>query len=165
MTQRQKKVIYLDMDDVIADFFNSAKDKTNTVDEGLMYTHDFFFNLKPVSGAVSNVRRILNLGFDVWILTQPLANWAPSYSEKVRWINIHFPELTNKIIMTQDKGLMVGHYLIDDNDVKWKAKFEKNGGKFVHFAYDRECPCPVDHEKKWAGIYQFFLNEDSTYEI
>ena len=162
--EKRKKIVNIDMDDCCANFFASANDPKypGWVDERKMYDKDFFYNLKPIPGALRNIRGIIQLGFDVWILTQPLANWAPSYEEKVRWINQYLPELTNKITMTQNKGMVVGEYLVDDNETKWKEKFEKNGGKFILFDYNRANPDPKDLEEKWEKIYQFFCNEDST---
>lgn len=152
------------MDDCCADFFESANDPyyLGLVDERRMYDHDFFYKLQPIPGSLRNIRGIIQLGFDVWILTQPLANWSKSYDEKVRWINIYLPELTNKIVMTQNKGLHLGEYLIDDNAEKWKDKFEKNGGKFIHFVYDRHNPDKSELAKRWESIYQFFVKEDTT---
>lgn len=151
-----KKIVYIDMDDCIADFYKSAKDENGIVDEGKMYVKDFFFNLEPIPGALTNVRRIINLGYDVWILTQPLANSAASYEEKVRWINVWFPELYNKVIMTQNKGLHIGEYLIDDRDDKWKTPFESNGGTFLHFNYVRGSKTQSDHTLRfmWEDMYK-----------
>jgi 5'(3')-deoxyribonucleotidase len=117
---------------------------------------DSFFDLKPLPGALSGVRALMRLGFDVHILTQPVAESAHSYSEKAQWVAVHFPELVNKVHMTQNKGLFVGHYLIDDNTKKWKEKFEANGGKFVHFEYHTR---PQDRSKIWSEIVEFFKEE------
>jgi 5'(3')-deoxyribonucleotidase len=150
------KIIYVDMDDTIADFtghpvFNG--EKTNEFSVHAMYEPGFFLSLKPIEGALTGVRALIRLGYDVHILTQPLAESAHSYQEKVQWIGLHFPELIKKIHMTQDKGLFVGGYLIDDNDVKWKAKFEANGGKFIHFKYSKY------HRSIWCDIVEFFKAE------
>lgn len=129
------KRIYVDLDDTIADFKGSEAligKPFNNFGVHPMYEPGFFFNLKPIKGSLSGVRALIRLGYDVHILTQPLAESAHSYSEKVQWVGLHFPDLVNKIHMTQDKGLFIGDYLIDDNAEKWKAKFEANGGTFIH---------------------------------
>lgn len=159
----KRKILYLDLDDTIADFYKSAKNNLGLVDESKMYEKDFFFNLDPVDGALSSVRKLIRMGFDIWILTQPLADCFISYTDKVKWVGLHFPELTNKIVMTQDKGLHLGHYLIDDNAEKWKEKFEKNGGKFVHFKYDRGKN--IYHRREWDEVVKFFENEEPSYTI
>lgn len=153
-----KKIVYLDMDDVIADFKRDAKCHKGQFCVEFMYEEGFFLNLKPVEGSQFSVRTIANMGFDIWILTQPLAENADSYTEKAKWISMWFPELYSKIIMTQNKGLHLGDYLIDDNEAKWKNKFEATGGKFVHFEYEG------DHRMSWHSIVEFFKQETSTKE-
>lgn len=148
------KRIYIDLDDTIADFKGSkalvGKPFTN-VGVCPMYEHGFFLDLDPVEGALSGVRTLIRMGYDVHILTQPLAESAHSYSEKAKWVGLHFPELVAKVHMTQDKGLFVGDYLIDDNANKWRQKFEANGGKFVHYG-SPEFP-------NWEQVVKFFHEE------
>jgi 5'(3')-deoxyribonucleotidase len=134
----KKKIIFIDMDDTIADFdgvFKEAGVPCNEFEVHKMYEPGFFFKLKPLPGALAGVRALMRLGYDIHILTQPVAESAHSYSEKVQWISLHFPDLVSKVHMTQNKGLFVGDYLIDDNERKWKEKFEANGGKFIHFVH------------------------------
>jgi 5'(3')-deoxyribonucleotidase len=126
------KLVYIDLDDTIADFIGSPR-FVSGFDEAFMHEPRFFLDLKPVRGALVAVRQIIRMGYDVQILSQPVAQSAHSYSEKVQWIGMHFPELVGKINLTQDKGLFKGEFLIDDNAEKWKDKFEKNGGTFLHF--------------------------------
>jgi len=141
-------VIHVDMDDTCADF-GGDKVFGETIDDTKMYEPGFFRDLKPIDGALVSVRKLIKLGYDVQILTQPVANSAHSYSEKVQWIGMHLPELLHKVNMVQDKGLVVGDYLIDDNLLKWKHRFEANGGKFIHFPYKRH---GTDHKAAWETI-------------
>lgn len=143
-----KQIVFLDLDDTVADFMGSEAFKDG-FDVTKMYEVGFFLNLKPTRGSLSAVRRIINLGFDVQILSQPVAESAHSYLEKVQWIALHFPELIGKINLTQDKGLFKGDFLIDDNETKWKDKFEANGGKFVRFN-------PSQPELSWSIIVPYF---------
>lgn len=145
------KLIFLDMDDVIADFSGHPAFEGKLVrDPSPMFEPGFFAKLKPVEGALVSVRTLLHMGYEIQILTQPVAFSADSYADKVRWIALHFPELISCINMTQNKGLFVGGYLIDDNVSKWKAKFEANGGKFVHFNYYSF------HSLEWKNIVRYF---------
>lgn len=130
-----KKILYLDMDDTLADFCGHFKD--SPVDTSKMYNEGFFRDLKPVAGALAGVRKLAALGYELHILTQPVAESAYCYMEKMQWIGMWFPELISKLHMVQDKGLMRGHYLIDDNAVKWRKKFESGGGHFIHFEYTK----------------------------
>lgn len=149
----KNRIVYIDMDDTIADFLGSDQLPNRGEDVTPMYELGFFRDLKPVAGALAGVRAIIRMGYDVQILTQPLAESAHCYSEKVQWIALWFPELVGKINMMQDKGQALGHYLVDDNALKWKEKFEKNGGTFVHFRHTE------DHKKEWDRIVEFFRVE------
>lgn len=146
---RSPRIIWLDMDDTLADFKEDPVFDRG-FDVSLMYEPGFFRNLKPIAGAQVAVRQLLALGYDLHVLTQPVAHSAHSYSEKTEWIGMHFPELISKITMTQDKGLMYGDYLIDDNLEKWGTRFK---GQFVHFDYSK------DHSEEWARIVDKFKKE------
>lgn len=163
---KKAKIVYVDMDDVLADFWSSAMDPhSKQVREHMMWDKDFFLNIKPMPGAKGALFEINKMGFDIWILSQPLAESPESYTDKAKWVQIHFPQFYKKLILTQDKGLKLGHYLIDDNREKWQQKFEQNGGKFIHFPYGGYnysktwalCPNP---EKSWRDIVEFFKNEN-----
>lgn len=157
-----KGIINIDMDDTLADFFSAARDpKTGEIREHMMWDKNFFLNLKPLPGAKGAVFELEKMGYDIYVLSQPLAESPESYIDKVKWIQIHFPQLYKKIILTQNKGLCLGDYLIDDNAEKWKNKFEKNGGQFILFPYGghtyAKCwaLCP-DPEKSWRSIVKYF---------
>lgn len=142
------KTVFLDLDDTLADFLGHPKIDDPAVNGvHAMYDEGFFLSLKPMPGALVHVRKIIDMGYDVHILTQPVRHSPHSYSEKVKWVAMWFPELLGKITMTQDKGLIVGNYLIDDNQ-KWKDGFQKNGGMFLHF--DKTAS-----EKSWEWMYNF----------
>lgn len=145
------KKIYVDMDDTIADFMGSEAFKDG-FDISKMYEVGFFLNLKPIPGALSGVRKLISKGYDVQILSQPVAESAHSYIEKVQWIALHFPELIGKINLTQDKGLFKGDYLIDDNAQKWQAKFEALNGEGSFIEFNRY----GDVAMNWYGITEFF---------
>lgn len=161
--QQMKKIIYIDMDDTIADFHKAAVDDGKVV-ESRMWNKDFFLNLEPIPGSKGAINDLSRMGYDLWILSQPLAESPESYTDKALWIQRHFPQLYNKIVLTQNKGLHVGDYLIDDNAEKWKTKFEANGGKFIHYPYHGESRnhfLPEGHIGAWRRIVEFFKSESS----
>lgn len=145
-------LILVDMDDTTFDFGGSPV-FGEVIDDTKMYEPGFFRDLKPIDGALVAIRKLIKMGFEVQMCTQPVAQSAHSYSEKVQCIGMWLPELVPGINMVQNKGLMVADYLIDDNAKKWKAKFEKNGGKFIHFPYVRHSNT---HKAAWEQIVRYF---------
>lgn len=151
---KEKKVLYIDMDEVLADFMAHPLVEDHTRHPTAMYEPGFFLNLEPVPGALVAVRKLHHSGlYDIHVLTQPLAESPVSYMEKAQWIWKWFPELGLKLNMTQDKGLFRGDYLIDDNAEKWKERFESTGGKFIHFRNWE------DPKKMWDEIIEELIND------
>lgn len=154
------KPLYVDLDDVAADYYKATKDSNGNVLEQRMFDKDFFLNLEPIPGAKAAIFQLCKMGYDVWFLSQPFLPLPESYSQKAQWVQLHFPVLAHKLILTQDKGLHIGAYLIDDNADKWKTKFEKNGGEFIHFRYGGYNSYILqDPAKEWSRIVEMFKNK------
>jgi 5'-nucleotidase len=78
----------------------------------------FFRGLEPVAGSIEAVREMLALGFDVRICTAPIDDYQHCVVEKYQWIEHHFGRLfTRRMILSKDKTLVAGDWLIDDNPV------------------------------------------------
>jgi len=149
----KKKVLLIDMDETLCDFSGSPalrnwqEKKRNP---SAMFEVSFFRNLDPLPGAIAGVMELLSSSlYDIYILTQPVAKSPHSYSEKVEWILTYLPDLKDKIIMCQDKSMIKGDILIDDDKQRWG----KWGGKFIHFNRDRH---PFS---QWQSIVEDLLNE------
>lgn len=81
----------------------------------LQWEKNFILNLPPVSGGVEAVKEMVQEGHDVWICTSPLSAYENCVPEKFSWVEKYFGrEFTKKIILTKDKTLIKGDYLIDD---------------------------------------------------
>lgn len=126
-----KPILYVDMDNVIVDFFSHPRyfvPKDSYNDEAI-YKKGFFRELKPLPYSLQVVKALHEReDLDVYILTHGLAGSSYCYQEKVDWIKEHLPEMTDRLIITCDKALNKGDFLIDD-DIKWND-FE---GKFIEF--------------------------------
>lgn len=152
----KKLKLFIDMDDTIAKFIGD--ERLNFVplvpkhtDYPEMHKEGFFLNQKPINGALDAVNKIIDSDqYEVYILSVPLYSSPHSYSEKVIWIQKHFPKLSGKIILTQDKGLILGDILIDDS-MGWKAPWEANGGIFIHMNPR------LDTVDQWTAICQRLL--------
>ena len=145
-----RPVLYLDMDNVLADFDGSPdiplseKDQRN---HPAIFQPGFFLNLKPTEFAKEAVRTLLLSGkYEIWIASKPLWNSSYCYSEKAQWIMKYFPELSKRVILTQDKGLLLGNVLIDD-EMHWSNSF---GGTFVLFNPKKARSC-------WEQVLEYLL--------
>lgn len=138
-----KKIILVDMDDVLADFeakfledwkkkflnhphiplnnrkaFRIEEDYPSELKkevEGIFSAPGFFENLDKIPGGKEALIKMQEIGHNVFICTSPISKYANCVLEKYRWVekNLGY-EWTKKIIMTKDKTLVFGDILIDD---------------------------------------------------
>lgn len=139
-----KKRIYVDMDNVLCDFSKAYLAKKS---EEYFYPQahfGFFKNLEPIENAIKSFR-ILEKYYDVWILTSPSIYNPLSYSEKREWVEQHLGfDTCRKLILSPDKSLFKGEYLIDDNI---HDGFE---GEHLHFGKGNQYP-------DWDSIIFYLL--------
>lgn len=77
----------------------------------------FFLNHPPVGGAIGALHYLDRYlaDVDVFICTSPLSGYNPCVLEKYQWVEKHLGlEFTKKIILTKDKTIVRGDYLVDD---------------------------------------------------
>jgi len=139
-----KKILYFDLDGVLADY-KSAEEK---LPKDLLSEYGgkagripgFFLNLKPFDDALEAFRKLsLNEKFDIYILST--ASWTNAYAwaEKVFWVKKHLPDFEEKrLILTHNKQLNRGDFLIDDREENGAKEFGEHGktGKWIHFKGD-----------------------------
>jgi 5'(3')-deoxyribonucleotidase len=143
--QKDKKVVFVDMDGVLADFDGSIE--KHVLDPPEMFVPGFFRNLKVMPGAKEGVKALLNNPkIKVYIGTKHTTKTDYSPSEKVGWVREHFPELIKRMFIVTDKHLLKGDYLIDD-DLRWKHF----PGEFIHF--DKAKP-----EEEWKRVVDYFIS-------
>nr|WP_320118028.1 hypothetical protein [uncultured Marinifilum sp.] len=146
----ESRIIYIDMDDVLCDFMGSYKAHINTCPE-MKYPQaqlDFFRNLKPLKGAIEAFHKLSELkDFEVYILTAPSEMNPLSYMEKRIWVENYLGyEAVKKLILSPNKALLKGDYLIDDyTEGKGQENFE---GKLLNFGSD-EFP-------HWDSVLKYF---------
>lgn len=146
-----KKIILVDMDDVLADFegkflkewkkkfprhphvppekrktFHIEDDYPNGLEKeirAIFSAPGFFENLNPIFGGKKALENMQKMGHNVFICTSPISKYENCVLEKYRWVekNLGF-EWTRKIIMTKDKTLVFGDILIDDKPEHTGAK-------------------------------------------
>ena len=140
------------MDGVICDYhkaYNIARQK-KYYNQYPQSEYGFFTNLEPIEGAIEAVKWLMaSEDFDTYILTAPSVMNPLCYTEKRVWIEKYFGmELVNKLIITPNKGLNKGDYLVDDNDSgRGQNLFE---GELIHFG--------VGKFKDWKEVL-IYLNK------
>ena len=128
------KTLFIDMDGVIVDFLQSAKNSS----EYDKYRHcldkipDVFLYAPPMEHAIDSVIKLIDSGkYEVYIAsTAPWGN-INSLSHKRIWIEKYFGDtLKKRLILTHRKDFLMGDYLIDDRTKNGAGEFK---GKLLHF--------------------------------
>jgi 5'(3')-deoxyribonucleotidase len=124
--------LFVDMDGVAVDFEAFMAALKLTADQVKHRPHAYR-DMQPLPGAIEAIREAIALGYEVWIATKPPTGVAGAYSDKAAWIFHYLPELSNRIIITHDKGLLgdEGDVLCDDRP--HKANCEQFKGTFLRF--------------------------------
>lgn len=143
--------VFVDMDGVIVDFDASMKEANLRGDE-LKKIKGAYLNMKPIDGAISSVRSLIGMGWEVWIATKPPTGIPYAYSDKAEWIMNNIPELKRRIIITHDKGLLgdEGDFLCDDRP--HKANCEKFKGRLIRFVDGYHWPDALDYFREMRKI-------------
>lgn len=119
-----------------------------------LFSEELWMKVKPVDGAVEYVKRIMDDGHDVYVVT---ASHPQTVGYKVKHvIERCFPYISlDKIIITAHKELIKGDVLIDDcpeNLVMWKYV-----GILMDMPHNRdfdETKFGVVRAKDWESIYK-----------
>jgi len=133
-----KKVLYIDMDNVLVDFpsaFEYLDEDTLKKYEGrLDEVPGIFALMKPVDGAVEAFKK-LSQKYDTYILSTSPWNNPTAWSDKLEWVKKYLGDVAYKrLILTHHKNLNKGDYLIDDRTKNGAGEFE---GELILFGSDK----------------------------
>lgn len=132
------KRVYIDMDNVLADF-QSGIDATPAE---LLQQYEghwddipgIFSKMKPLPGAIEAFEKIAER-YDTYILSTAPWNNHSSWSDKVMWVHKYLGEVAKKrLILSHHKNLCKGDYIIDDRTRHGVDIFE---GEHIHFGQER----------------------------
>ncbi len=133
----RKLIVLIDLDGVVADFdkaFSSLEQTDWKEGDEKIVPEYFFSDLELIEGALESITR-LSKYFDIYFLSTPQWSNPNCWREKRVWTERYFGELLFKrLILTHNKGLLRGDYLIDDRTVNGVMEFE---GEHIHFGTDK----------------------------
>ena len=152
-----KKVVYVDMDNVLVDFqsgINQLKDETLKKYHGRLDEVPGIFGLmQPMEKAIESYTE-LSKHYDVYILsTSPWEN-ETALIDKLRWVKKHLGIVAYKrLIFSHHKNLNKGDYLIDDRTKNGADNFE---GEHIHFG--------TENFLRWDDVTDYLIEKTTSTE-
>ena len=133
-----KKIVYIDMDNVLVNFQSAFpyidKDLLEQYSDNADDIPGIFSLMEPVAGAIYAYQK-LSSRYDTYILSTAPWNNPSAWSDKIIWVQKHLGDYAHKrLILSHNKNLNRGHYLIDDRDKNGAKEFE---GEHIHFGTER----------------------------
>lgn len=122
-------------------------------------TPGFFRSLPPIPGGREALAEIRRAGIEVFICTTPFVQYRHGVVEKFEWVENHLGrEWIERIILTFDKTLVLGDYLIDDMPSVTGA--EKPA--WEHIIYDSPQNASATSEKRltWENWKEVLLSDE-----
>jgi 5'(3')-deoxyribonucleotidase len=158
MNMKKKKTLFIDMDGVLVDFvsaFPLLDEKIKKEYKDNMDDIDGIFGLMlPMPHAIESFRKLAQ-HFDTYILSTAAWNNPSAWSDKLKWVKRYLPkELAHKrLILSHNKNLNTGDYLIDDRIANGVDKFK---GQHIHFG-QKDFP-------DWDTVVSYLLEKEGINE-
>jgi 5'-nucleotidase len=81
----------------------------------IMKLPGFFYAMDPIPGSIEALQEMILMGYEVFICTSPIKENRDCVLEKYDWVHNNLGEgWLNRLIITKDKTILRGDYLIDD---------------------------------------------------
>ena len=147
------KILYIDMDNVLVDFPSALSSISEEQQQKYAGRLDeipgIFALMKPLAGAISAFEQ-LSKQYDTYILsTAPWEN-PSAWSDKLVWVQRYLGAAAHKrLILSHNKNLNSGHFLIDD---RLKNGADKFAGEHIHFG--------TEMFPDWVSVCAYLLNSD-----
>jgi 5'(3')-deoxyribonucleotidase len=145
-----KKILYFDMDNVLVDFQSGIDQLSPELKE--QYKDDLdevpgiFGLMKPVDGAI-DAFNLLAEKYEVYILSTATWENPSSWCDKLEWVKKYLGvNAYKRLILSHNKQLNKGDYLIDDRLKNGASEFE---GELIHF--------DTEQFPDWASVLKYLL--------
>jgi 5'-nucleotidase len=149
-----KKILYIDMDNVLVNFSSAFKRLPEDVLKEYEGRPDdipgIFALMDPMADAVDAFKELVGL-FDTYILsTSPWRN-PSAWSDKLLWVKKYLGDPAHKrLIISHHKNLSYGDFLVDDRTVNGADCF---AGELILFGSDLF--------PNWASVIQYLRIKQS----
>ncbi len=126
------------MDNVLVDFQSGIDSLSDTEREDFKEHIDnvpgIFSKMKPLDGAIEGYKELTKY-YDVYILSTAPWNNPSAWSDKLLWVQKYLGDLAyKKLILSSNKNLNAGDYLIDDRTANGAGNFK---GEHIHFLTEK----------------------------
>ena len=147
-----KKIIYIDMDNVLVDFKSGIAKLSKNVQEEYKEHLDnvpgIFSLMEPMEGSINAFNRLSQSDeYDVYILSTAPWDNSSAWSDKVEWVKKYLGANGYKrLILSHHKNLNSGDFLIDDRTKNGADKFTSI---HIHFG-QKKFPT-------WQQVLDYFI--------
>jgi 5'(3')-deoxyribonucleotidase len=138
------------MDNVLVDF-QSGIDSLSDSEKKVYKDHidnvpDIFSKMKPFDGAIEGYKELTKY-YDVYILSTAPWNNPSAWSDKLLWVQKYLGDLAcKKLILSSNKNLNAGDYLIDDRTANGAGNFK---GEHIHFL--------TEEFRNWDDVLNYLI--------
>lgn len=153
-----KPILYIDMDNVLADFEGYVKhDLSDEIKRSTKHLDEIpgIFAQFPVVDGAKEALIVLQEKYELFILSTSPWNNPTALQDKQNWLKFHFGNMFHKhVIFTHQKNLCIrpGAWLVDDRPNHGAYLF---GDHWLHFGR-------LGKYKTWNEIKDFLLKQEST---
>ena len=154
--KQMKKVLYVDMDNVLVDFQSGINRLPSELRTAYRGNYDecpgIFALMDPMDGALAAYRELSGL-FDSYILSTAPWHNPSAWSDKLTWVQRHLGDVAHKrLILSHHKDKNRGHFLIDDRPNNGARYFK---GEIIKFGDKHYPDWDVPSYRDWDAVLAY----------